>query len=216
MRKLFIVLLIMLLSASCTTTGRRSVNLGGDVQQDEVIIVGKIQFDPPLPEDKQKLLIQGSEVYRNTMQMICGEKLLQFDDDESFLPWSDIYKGMVNVFLGKTFYAANAKNPFYMVAGSVYMEIYEVSGFNSVTTYYKPMAFPASFYIDIQPEDKAVYVGTITYHRDNFYNLKKITISDEYDHEMPLFRRRFGPIKLRKAMIRQPSADAEYKIGSPY
>jgi hypothetical protein len=60
---------------------------------------------------------------------------------------------------------------------------------------------PSGYRIDLRPGDRAVYIGTIKYHRDEFFSTDKIEVIDEYKNELAAFRSRFGnTIKLRKAI----------------
>jgi hypothetical protein len=185
------------------------------LKTNETVVVGKIVFDPPMPLNKQVLTDIGSDVYRNMMWFICKDELKK-PEDKNLWPISPEFEGKIEASMGETFFVASPNKPFYIIAGLIYMEIYSVSNGRSTTTYYNSAIFPGSFLIDIKPGDKAVYIGTIKYHRDNFYNLTRVEIIDEYDHEMAQFRRRFGTMKLRKALIRQPREDAVFKLGRPY
>jgi hypothetical protein len=50
--------------------------------------------------------------------------------------------------------------------------------------------------------DKAVYIGTIQYYRDEFFNLKKVVIKDDYQRANSEFKKRFKTgMTLDKALL---------------
>jgi hypothetical protein len=42
------------------------------------------------------------------------------------------------------------------------------------------LAFPAPLEIDIRGEDRAIYLGTLRLHRDEFHTLLKVEVLDHY------------------------------------
>src|ERR1035437_9069695 len=179
----------------------------------KIVLVGKVEFDPPMPDTKQELNCPWPSYFRNLMWMVCKNELRGLDYPDKLFPTSPDFGGRIVAPLGETFYVlTDADRPFYILAGVIYMSIYN---YGSGGRYYSSI-YPGSFFINIKPGDEAVYIGTIRYHRDNFCGLKKVEIIDEYDREMPQFRVRFGAMKLSKAVIRQPREDAVFKMGVPY
>jgi len=58
-----------------------------------------------------------------------------------------------------------------------------------------------------QAGDKAVYIGTVRYTRDEFFEIKKVAIVDDYERANSEFRKKFGTkIALRKALLRRRSS----------
>jgi molybdopterin synthase catalytic subunit len=56
--------------------------------------------------------------------------------------------------------------------------------------------------VSIKPGDKAVYVGTVQYHRNEFFEVTKVTIVDDYDHANAEFKKKFGArYPLHKALL---------------
>lgn len=211
---LFLVLTALMFTSCMLPTLRRQADKPADIKEGEVIIVGKVEYDPPFT-DKTQNLQPGYDFYKNMIFLLCGQEL-KYLSNNSMLPGSGDFEGAISAYHGEPFYAVSLPEPFYVVAAGFYKNIYTTYGYNSSTTHYESVASPASFRIDLRPGDRAVYVGTIRYYRDNFFDIKKIQIIDEYDREMPAFRRAFGNIPLRKALIRQPPAGFEYGVGDPY
>jgi hypothetical protein len=62
--------------------------------------------------------------------------------------------------------------------------------------------FPGGLRVSLRSGDKAVYVGTVRYYRDEFWNFSKVTIVDDYDRANAEYRKKFGgKIALRKALV---------------
>jgi len=62
---------------------------------------------------------------------------------------------------------------------------------------------PGGLRVDVSPTDEAVYIGTVVYYRDEFFDIKRVQIVDEYDREVAVFAARFGPgVRLRKSIVR--------------
>ena len=58
--------------------------------------------------------------------------------------------------------------------------------------------------VDIRPGDKAVYVGTLRLHRDEFHEVTKAELRDDYNEAMAEYRKRFAGEPLpRKALLRR-------------
>lgn len=64
--------------------------------------------------------------------------------------------------------------------------------------------FPGGLKATIRPRDKAVYIGTIRYYRDEFFDVSKVRIKDDYTHAKAEFKKKFGKkYSLRKALLKK-------------
>jgi hypothetical protein len=61
--------------------------------------------------------------------------------------------------------------------------------------------FPGGLKVALKPGDRAVYIGTLRYHRDEFFEITKVSIVDEYGAAQAEFRKKFGGVPLRKALM---------------
>jgi hypothetical protein len=219
MKKITTVLVLLAITAvSCMSTGRLQVTSAGSIKNGDTIIVGRVVFDPPLTSADQKLLVMYSEEwYKNIGWMITGGGPSDISglSAEYFYPYSSIFTARVDVSFGETFYSAGPARSFYILGGCFYKEVFQSScGYNCTSTNYKIVLMPGDYYIDVQPGDKAVYVGTIKYYRDKDFKITRAQVIDEYDREMPAFRRLFGTMKLKKALMYNPEKVSEPKMGS--
>jgi molybdopterin synthase catalytic subunit len=56
--------------------------------------------------------------------------------------------------------------------------------------------------VSLKPGDRAVYIGTVRYHRNEFWEITKVAIVDDYDRANADFRKKFGAkTPLRKALL---------------
>jgi len=204
MKKILIIIVPFLMTASCVSPALMPVWNAYEARDGKTLIVGKITVDPPLTEKGRNIRALGSDAISwDTIWMICGGNMRKVDRT-TLSPDSDEFKEKIDAHQGEAFYYACADRPFYFIAGSFYKNIYRMSTSRGISGEYDAVLLPGGFYIDIKPGDKAIYIGTIRYYRDDSFNIKKVEIIDEYDREMPMFRRMFGAIKLRKALIKQP------------
>src|SRR5260370_31242376 len=73
---------------------------------------------------------------------------------------------------------------------------------------------PGGLRYDIRPDDKAIYVGTLLLHRDEFNEVTKVVVVDEYGPAAAAFKQRFGPgTELRKAIPRPQTERRACAIG---
>jgi hypothetical protein len=62
---------------------------------------------------------------------------------------------------------------------------------------------PVPIEFDIKPADKAIYVGTWRYHHDEFNEITKAEILDQYPAALAEFRKKFGAdATLRKSLAK--------------
>lgn len=196
------LLLLVFSTTGCIGPAKPFVTSLKEVEQDEVIVVGKIVLDPPLDDGDQTLktvaFTDEAVVINPTARHFRNKVLLLTDRESRWIadPSPGDYRGRIEAELGETFYVRARNEPFYVVRSEIWMNL-KKSGMDK-------LVLPAGYRIDLRPGDRAVYIGTIKYHRDEFFSTERIEVVDEYKKEYATFRKRFGDsILLRKAM---PSA----------
>lgn len=194
------VLLPVFLTTGCMGPAMPLATSLKELENDEVIVVGKIVIDPPFEagEQKMKTVSYSSEGlminpvanhYRNKVLLLVDKQNRRIADP----PLGD-YKGRIEAELGETYYARARREPFYVVRSEIWMNMRSIG--------IEKMVVPAGYRVDIRPDDRAVYLGTILYHRDEFFSAENVEVIDEYKKESVAFRGKFGEgIKLRKAII---------------
>lgn len=185
------LLLICALSA-CVGAAREPLESLSELQNGETIVVGRIELVPSLKKGEQKIQGGNSSAFENKMFIIT-------DDQNRILtkePEMADYAGRIEAILGKDFFVRSNSKPFFIVAGMLYLEL----GGKELNRAY----FPGGLKVSIKPGDKAVYIGTVQYHRNEFFEVTKVAIVDDYDHANAEFKKKFGSkIALHKALLTQ-------------
>lgn len=179
---------VALLITSCVGAPKLPITSFSQVDNKETVVVGRVELVPPLEKDEQELSFTVKK-YRGKTLLITDETYRELDD----LNPGD-FSGRIEAALGKTFYVKAPNKPFYILAGVIFMR---VAGTTNERAY-----LPAGFKIDIKPNDKAIYIGTVRYYRDEFFKITKVEIKDNYEEENTEFRKLFGnKFKLRKELV---------------
>ncbi len=67
------------------------------------------------------------------------------------------------------------------------------------------LLFPVPAELDIRPSDKAIYIGTLRLHRDEFHEVTRAEVRDDFAAASAEFKKKFGAgVTLRKALMRKP------------
>ncbi|MBW3567944.1 MAG: hypothetical protein KY410_08325 [Proteobacteria bacterium] len=187
LHRVLIASVVLLAGAGCVPASSiKPVDSLAELGAGDVLIVGKIELDPPLAPDEQALR-EGYEEYRNAVMLITDDELRDAGD----LAYGDLSSRM-QVTFGEAFFVSHEAAPFHILKGWVVMNL-EPGG--SAPLY-------GIFRVDVRPDDKAIYIGTIRYHRDDFFGTEKVVIKDDYATAQAEFRRKFGDaVKLRKALV---------------
>jgi hypothetical protein len=107
--------------------------------------------------------------------------------------------------LQQTYFLKVPRAKRYMVKGSVTMAfaLRTVSRRQAVTDQTE-LLFPAPLELDIRPGDAAIYVGTLRLHRDEFHEVTRAEVRDDYARAAAEYRAKFpGAPMPRKALLRR-------------
>jgi hypothetical protein len=145
---------------------------------------------PPLRKGEQK--IRGMVVgdFENRMYLMMDEKLRPLPQD----PRIADYAGRIEALIGSNFFVRSNNAPFYVLGGVLFLEI----GGDGMQRVY----CPGGFQVAAKPGDRAVYIGTLRYHRDEFFEITRVTVVDDYREASAEFASKFGSREvLRKALM---------------
>jgi len=185
-----------LLLASCVpTSGIKPVETLAAVPAGHTMLVGRVELHPALKPGEQKL----GDSYKE----FENEALLIVDDE--LRPVPEFKRGdlgeRIDAPFDRVFFVELPAEPFYILKGWVVMDAQiKVVGPG------EPPSDPAAplegaFRVDIRPGDRAVYIGTIQYYRDEFFSTLKVVVKDDYAAADAEFQRKFGKgVSLRKAL----------------
>ncbi len=194
-RLIWVGLAALLLTACVPTSRIQPVEKLADLPAGEVLVVGRIELDPPLRPGEQKLSPRYAE-YERLAMVILGEELRDVDR-----PALGDMKERINATFGEHFFVNHPSRPFYILKTWVVMraEIRVVSPNARVDDGVAPLQ--GLFRVDVKPGDQAVYIGTIRYHRDEFFGTTRVVVRDDYATANAEFQRRFGrSLTLRKSL----------------
>jgi hypothetical protein len=152
---------------------------------DEVMLVGQVLLDPPLGANEQN--VDGSVI--NVTSADYKEPMVVFDDrhvdvkKEGLMAHGERTE-YANFPFGQTFFVKTATRPVYINSTVIYMQMTN----RAMETY----ILQTDLMVEFKPGDRAVYFGTIRYKRNDFWDLEKITVVDDYAHAKREYEKRYG------------------------
>jgi len=187
-----ILILLGAALAGCIPAPREEVSSMGSLGGNEIMIVGRVELDPPLRKGEQKIrgIVIGN--IENRIFLITDEQARPLPRD---LALKD-YAGRIEAPIGETFFVRSSSKPFHIIGGMLFLDI----GGNSLDRAY----FPGGVRVAVNAEDRAVYIGTLRYHRDEFWKILKVTIVDDYAAASAEFNKRFGGQQVLRKSMMQP------------
>lgn len=183
---------LLLLGAlnACVGAARDPVDSLSELGGGETVVVGRIELVPPLLKDEQKIKGGNSSAFENKLFLLTDEHYKVLTKE----PEMADYAGRIEAILGKNFFVRSNSKPFFIVGGMLYLEL----GGRELNRAY----FPGGLKASIKPGDKAVYIGTVKYHRNEFFEISKVEIVDDYDGANAAYKKKFGTkYSLRKALL---------------
>lgn len=166
----------------------------GKLAADKVIVVGKFVVNPPMhqleKEAGKDARIIGEERYLNKVFFATAATPMKKGDD----PRSGWYwKNSLDARWGETYFKQADAKKTYLNVGTLYLD---AVGANRVW-------LPGGFSFTPPANAKAVYIGTIKFTRDDFWNITKVKVVDEYKAANREFSKKFGnSIALKKVLLR--------------
>ncbi len=185
----------LLLSACVPASRIQPVEKLADLPSGDVLLVGRIELDPPLKPGEQRLSQSYAE-YERLALVIVDETPREMDS----LGLSDM-KQRINAPLGQHFFVNHPARPFYILKSWVVMQA-QIKVQSPNARMEDPVApLQGLFKVDVRPGDQAVYIGTIRYHRDEFFGTTRVVVRDDHAAANAEFQRRFGRgMSLRKSL----------------
>lgn len=157
--------------------------------EDEVIVVGRIDLRPGLRQDEQDLTPPGTLDLFGYADMHRNRAIVHLNDKPEA---PDYPRFVMNPALGELFFFKMPARANYIVKANV-----------TVETGISEIILPAGLKIDARPGVRAIYVGDLTYIRDDFNSIVDVKLTDGYDQASQAFRKRFGDkYKLAKALVK--------------
>jgi len=175
---------------ACVGAAREPVDSLSGLGGDETVVVGRIELVPPLRKDEQKLKGLGTGRFENKIILITDDHYRVLKDE----PGMADFAGRIEATLGKTFFVRSNNKPFFILGGMMYLDL----GGEEMNKAY----FPGGLKVPLKPGDKAVYIGTVQYYRNEFFEITKAAIADDYDRANAEFKKKFrARYPLHKALL---------------
>jgi hypothetical protein len=190
--------------AGCAIPTLHKEAAGVDGFGDTVVVVGRIELVPPLRPGEQDLKM-GTFDPLDVKGQLTGRAVLWL---ASTPKREERTADAFNPPLEQTYFFRIPRTTRYVVHGSVmmYHRVTHVSR-RSVQTTTDELLIPGPIEFDIRSSDKAMYVGTLRLHRDEFNEVTRAELVDDYARALADFRRKFGAeATLRKAIARPVQA----------
>lgn len=196
-------LLLCVLLAACAGSGDKKVppphaaKSFDDVQENELLLVGKIEVFPPIVAKEQYSL---DEQLRNQAQIVFRDEL----KDIHQLSRYDT-AGRVTVALNEHFFVAVPDVLNNYVGATILMRI-EKSRHNQPRIEVRAK-LPGGMYVTARGDQRrGIYIGTVRYTRDEFFAITKMEVVDQYDQARTEFVKIFGDrAVLRKSLLKPPT-----------
>ena len=184
-----------LVAAGCVSISEDATS-PRDVGGDAVVLIGKIEVRPPIKADEQQYKM-GWDLF-NSKRHFLGRAILFTADTPQYREHTG---NALNPPLEETYFLKLPRSHRYIVKGYVSMQLVS-RGRSGVDQ--TELAFPVPIEVDVRPGDKAIYVGTLRLHRDEFHEVTKAELRDDYNEAMAEYRKRFAGEPLpRKALLRR-------------
>lgn len=184
--------LVCLLLVSCVPSKRREVESPSDLGSGEILLVGRIKLTPPISKDEQRL--PGiAEDWRGNVMVILGENAAPLERPFK----TSGYKNRIEAPPDREFSVAVPAGSFSIRGAVVPLKLDQPPTDEAV--------LPGGFRVEVRPGDRAIYIGTIHYHRDEFWQITKIEVEDDFDRVRADCAKRWGASdSLRKAVVELP------------
>lgn len=183
---------LMLLGSlsACVGAARVPLDSLSELSNSETIVVGRIELVPGLAKGEQKVKGLNSGSFENKVFILADEQNREIKSE----PVIADYTGRIEATLGQNFFVRSNSKSFFILGGMMYLEV----GGNSMSRVY----FPGGLKASIKSGDKAIYIGTVQYHRNEFFDISKVTVVDDYERANTEFKKKFGTkYTLRKALL---------------
>jgi hypothetical protein len=190
-----------LVLAACGPLPEQPVTRLSEVGADSVVVVGRLELRPPLRPNEQQLKMGTFDPF-DTADRFRDRGFLYFGRSAD----TPAEKGdfVMNPHLGELYFLRVPKNTPYLLGGYIMAQyVTRMTSPRSMTVDDARIEIPGGVRYDIRPGDRAIYVGTLVLHRDDFNEVTKAVILDDYAAAAAAFRQRFGQgTELRKAILR--------------
>ena len=185
--------------AGCGPQPEQPVTRLSDIGADSVVVVGRLELQPPLKPNEQQLKMGTFDPF-NAADTLRDRGFLWFGRAADTAAEKGDF--VMNPRLGELYFLRVPKNTPYMLGGYIMAQyVARMTSPRTMTVDDARIEIPGGLRYDMRPGDRAIYVGTLVLHRDEFNEVIKAVIVDDYAPAAAAFKQRFGQgTELRKAL----------------
>ena len=193
---LCVIPLIGLLTSCIKVISNKNITSVDQLGPDQVLLVGKIELKPKLGKHDQYTTKRGASAYINRAYILIGKTSHNLYD-LSRKSIRDTYA----VELGKHFFIpVNREDALYYSGGIIVMDDrinsangLFTAGIISIRSAIRNdhMKLPGTIKIKNPDDAKALYIGTIRYQRDEFLDIKKVDVINQYKKANNVFQNKY-------------------------
>ena len=189
----------LLFLTACGPTLEKPVTSISEIGADSELVVGRLDLVPPLRPNEQQIRAGTIDPFGVGDTMRDRGWLWFGRSAETPTEKGDV---VLNPTLGQLYFFRLPRGEPYMLGGFIRVQFnLNMTGPRSVAVDEARIEIPGGLRYDIRPGDKAIYVGTLRVHRDEFNEVTKADIVDEYASAAGEFKKRFSDgTPLRKAI----------------
>ncbi len=187
LEKLILVFTLIVFSLCAYDAAAKQLKSLKSLAEDEIVLVGRVELLPPLEDFEQNLKTIGSKRYKNAASFIIGERTVDLEN-----PKLRDNKYADGVKLGQDFYIRRKRNDTFFYSGSMILTSSVMGGVMD------RIVLPGGLKYAIRASDKAIYIGTFRYHRDDYNAITKVDLLNDFERANRAFIKQFGNgVKLR-------------------
>ncbi|MGH8644734.1 MAG: hypothetical protein ACREX4_09850 [Gammaproteobacteria bacterium] len=171
-----------------------------EISSGTVMVVGQVELVPPLQPGEQQLKL-------GTFDPLDMAGKLR---DRAVLHLANEHKAteetweVINPRLGETFFFRIPQDKRFVVMGTITTKRVTTKVTRRQVVEDVAEIILPRIEFDLKPTDKAVYVGTLRLHRDEFNEVTKAEILDHYSRAPTEFKKKFGGSALLRKAIAKP------------
>ena len=157
---------------------------GQTLAPQETIIVGVVELKPPLKKEEQKSrsVIRVRDYVNKVLLTFHTKPMgIEYKPGDSMFKYKDEKFHNHESELGQPFYLRWQGSKGYFLQGLI-----------TLSDLGHELVLPGSGKINLRPEDKAVYIGRLRYHRNEYNEITRLQVVDDFGKERKIFAKNFS------------------------
>ena len=189
MKKLAALLLTLLLQA-CAVPHALPTASGLDAGASDVVVIGKIELVPPL--EKGERASHWNVIGENRMFRIWMATGPAFQPVTVGRPKAEEFQNALEADWGVPFVVKAPRQRTYLNGGLTTLDALQESR----------LWFPGGFYFDVPAGARAVYIGTLRYHRNDFNTITRVEVVEERK-DIPVVLKTGSAAEVRTSLLKR-------------